>query len=104
VKGIGAKNESFSAYLKDLKLSKFSDIWTINKNNRTQNAFCPLKFHKQAIFNAAKKTSPCFGKLIFTKISCLFYIISTQTIYIYQIFNDIGFMKLRAVSKLSTFF
>ena len=25
------KNESFSSYLKDLILSKFSDIWTIKK-------------------------------------------------------------------------
>jgi hypothetical protein len=27
--GIGAKNESFSICLKDLNVSKFSDIWTI---------------------------------------------------------------------------
>jgi hypothetical protein len=33
---ISAKTYSFSAYLKDLKLSKFSDIWTINK---THNKF-----------------------------------------------------------------
>jgi hypothetical protein len=30
------KNESFSSYLKDLKLNKFSDIWTIDK---THNKF-----------------------------------------------------------------
>jgi hypothetical protein len=27
------KNESFSNYLKDLKLRKFSDIWTIDKTH-----------------------------------------------------------------------
>ena len=35
---------------------------------------------------------------------CLFCIISTQTIYLYQKFYEMnGFVKLRAVSKLSTF-
>jgi hypothetical protein len=59
----------------------------------------------QAIFNAAKKDPLCFGKFIFTKISCLFYIINTQTIYVYQIFNDMkGFVKLRAAFKLFSFF
>jgi hypothetical protein len=43
-KALVPKNESFSAYLKDLKLSKFSDIWTINK---TRNKFLvhELKMH-----------------------------------------------------------
>jgi hypothetical protein len=34
--GIRAKNESFSCYLKELKLSTFSDVWTIDK---TRNKF-----------------------------------------------------------------
>jgi hypothetical protein len=38
--GIGAKSESFSSYLKDWKLSKFSDIWTIDK---THNQFLAHK-------------------------------------------------------------
>jgi hypothetical protein len=31
--GSGAKNERFSSYLKDLKLRKCSEIWTINKTH-----------------------------------------------------------------------
>jgi hypothetical protein len=59
-KTLVSKNESLSAYLKDLKLSKFShDIWTI------------LIKH---ITNFSKDTPLCFGKLFFTKISCWFYI------------------------------
>ena len=30
-KALVPKYESFSSYLKDLKLTRFSDIWTINK-------------------------------------------------------------------------
>ena len=46
------------------------------------------------------------GKFIFTKLFCLFYIISTQTIYIYQNFHEMnGFVKLRAVRfKIVYFF
>jgi hypothetical protein len=43
-KALVPKNKSFSAYLKDLKLRKFSDTWTINK---TRNIFLvhELKMH-----------------------------------------------------------
>jgi hypothetical protein len=66
-----------------------------------------LSISRQAIFNDAKKDSPCSGKFIFTKPFCLFYIISIQTIYdyVYQKLHEMnGFVKLRSVSKLSTFF
>jgi hypothetical protein len=55
--GIGAKNETFSSYLKDLKLSKFSDIWTINKTHNKLLTY-QLKNTAQAIFNCAKKDTP----------------------------------------------
>jgi hypothetical protein len=42
-----------------------------------------LSISRQAIFNDAKKDTPCSGKFIFTKPFCLFYIISIQTIYDY---------------------
>jgi hypothetical protein len=47
------KNESFSSYLKELKLRKCSDIWAINKtHNRLlahelKNAFYAFKFRAQ---------------------------------------------------------
>jgi hypothetical protein len=68
------KNESFSSYLKDLNLSKFSDIWTINK---IHNKFLAhdLKRPFKAIFNAAKRdTPPALEDLYLPKIVCLFYI------------------------------
>ena len=61
------KNESFSSYLKGLKLSKCSDIWTINTTHNTFLAhqlrmrFHLLSFLAQAIFNAAKKRDSLYG-------------------------------------------
>jgi hypothetical protein len=83
---ISPKNKSFSSYLNDLKLSKFSDIWTTDK---TYNKFLAheLKMRFQllnfAIFNAA---------------------ISTQTINIYQKIHEMkGFVKMRAVTAQNCF-
>jgi hypothetical protein len=53
------KNESFSSYLQDLKLSKFSD-WTIKLKMRFKLYF---KFSAQAIFSAAKKDTPLLWKI-----------------------------------------
>jgi hypothetical protein len=66
-----------------------------------------FKFCAQAIFNAAKKntTPPALENLSLRNCFFLFYIISSQTIYIYQKFHDTNrFVKLRAVSRLFTFF
>jgi hypothetical protein len=55
----------------------------------------------QVIVNAANKDIPFSGKFVFTKIVCVFYIISTQTIYIYYKFYEMnGFVKLRTVCLL----
>jgi hypothetical protein len=88
------KNESFSSYLKDFKLSKFSDIWTVDK---THNKFLARELKMRfKLLNAARK----LFLMPLNKV-CLFYIISTQTIYIYQKFHEMNrFVKFRAVSKL----
>ena len=52
-----------------------------------------------------KPPPPLLWKIYICENFCLFYIVSTQTIYIYQTFHEMnGFVKLRAVSKWSTFF
>ena len=54
------KNESFNSYLKDLQLSKFSDIWTINTTHNKflahelKMCFHLLNVPVHAIFNVAK--------------------------------------------------
>ena len=55
------KNESFGSYLKELKLCKLSDIWTVYKMHNkllTHELKIRLKYFKiraHAIFNAPKK-------------------------------------------------
>jgi hypothetical protein len=60
-----------------------------------------LNFVRKLFLMLLKRHTP----LLLWKIFRLFHIISTQTIYIYKKIHDMnGFLKLRAVSKLSTFF
>ena len=79
MKGIGAKNGSFITILKDLKLNKFSDIWTINKTHnkflahKLKMRFKLLNFARKLFLMLLRKTTPP-GKCIFTKMFCLFYI------------------------------
>jgi hypothetical protein len=89
---------------KDESFSKFSDIWSIDKTHNEFLAhelimrFKLLKFARKLFLMLIKKTPPPPLRINL----CLFYIISTQTIYIYKKIHKMnGFVKLRAVSKLS---
>ena len=99
------KNETFSSYLFDIR--------TIDKTHNKVLAH-ELKMHFKLLnsarklflkANAAKKLHPlALENLSLRNFFFLFYLISTQTIYIYQKCHEMnGFVKLRAVSKLSTF-
>ena len=72
------------------------------------NSKCVLtfKFRAQAIFNAAKKdTLPALENLSLQNLFVHSTLQVPKTIYINQTFHDKdGFVKLRAVSKLTTFF
>jgi hypothetical protein len=108
VKGIGAKKWKYELQFKGLEIKQlcnFSDIWTINL---THNNFFAHEFKMRLnLFKLflilLKETSPCSENIIFT-IYCLFYIISTQTIYIYQTFHYMnGFVKLKCMAKFKYF-
>jgi hypothetical protein len=69
------KNESFSSYLNDLKLSKFSDIWTIDKTHNKFLAhelkmrFKLLNFARKLFLMLLKKThTPALENLSLRKI------------------------------------
>jgi predicted transporter len=64
-----------------------------------------LNFKRTTFLMLLKKApSPALENLSLRTFFGLFYIISTQTIYIYQKFHEMNrFVKLRVVSKLSTF-
>ena len=70
-----------AAILNDLKLSKFYDIWTINKTHNNVLAHelkMHFKFQVQAFLMLLKKAPPCSGEFIFTRNVCWFYIMSTK--------------------------
>ena len=63
------KNESFGSYLKDLKLSTFSDIWTIDKTHNKflahelQMNFKLLNFARKLFLMLLKNTLPLLWKI-----------------------------------------
>jgi hypothetical protein len=68
-KALVRKNESFSSYLKDLKLSIFSDIYTINKahnkflTHELKMRFNLLYFVRKLVLMLLRKTPPALEHL-----------------------------------------
>jgi hypothetical protein len=58
---VPTENESFSSYLKDLKLSKFSGIWTIDKthNNVLAHELEFIKNSLRAKFTSLERAFEC---------------------------------------------
>ena len=84
-------------------IDKTHNKFVVHLVHELKMRFKLLNFARKLFLDTPKKTPPCSRKFIFTKKFCLFYIINTQTIYIYKKIDVMnGFVKLRAVSKLST--
>ena len=98
--------------MKGLDSTKFLEILHSNKtpnkfsNHQLKVAFKHPNFVHKAILNLFENTHPPgFETLEFQNFFCLFYIISTQTIYVNQKLHTLSrFATLRAISNLFSFF